>query len=61
MKSYIIRSKNGMEAEILPEKGATVTALRKGGVDFLYQDQEIWNLRSGPGSAFRSCSRPSDG
>lgn len=44
MKKYIICGKNGLEAEILPEKGATVTALRKDGVNFLYQDEE--NLAS---------------
>lgn len=40
MKAYTITDGAGLQAVILPEKGATVVALNKDGVEYLYRDQE---------------------
>ena len=44
MREFIITDGAGLQAVILPEKGATVVSLKKDGVEFLYRDQE--NLAS---------------
>ena len=44
MNEYAIRDNCGLEAVILPEKGATVVGLRRNGTEFLYCDPE--NLAS---------------
>lgn len=44
MNEYTIRDNCGLEAVILPEKGATVVSLRRNGTEFLYCDRE--NLSS---------------
>lgn len=41
---YTISGPGGIEAEVLPEKGATVVSLRKNGQEFLYRNDE--NLSS---------------
>ena len=38
MKEYVIRDDSGLQAVILPEKGATVISLQKNGTEFLYCD-----------------------
>lgn len=38
MKEYAIRDNAGLQAVILPEKGATVVSLQKDGVEYLYRD-----------------------
>lgn len=45
MKKYTISDGAGTQAVILPEKGATVISLTRGGEEFLYRDPE--NLASG--------------
>lgn len=44
MKSYIISDGNDIQAEILPEKGATVVSIIRDGIEFLYRNPE--NLAS---------------
>lgn len=40
MEQYTISDSLGMQAVVLPEKGATVVSLRQGGVEFLHRDPE---------------------
>ena len=48
MRAYTISDGHGLQAAILPEKGATVISLRKNGEEFLYIDRDNLNSEERP-------------
>lgn len=48
MQEYTISGPGGIEAAVLPEKGATVVSLRKNGQEYLYRSEENLNSSERP-------------